>query len=301
MNITRSIFIAAIVISFAPAFASAATMGVVSGSSSIVVGQPFEVNVSFDAQGATANAIQATVTFPPGLFTLQGVNDGASPVTLWVEPPHEIASGTVEFAGIVPGGISAANSVVELILVPVASGTGTVGISDAALLANDGQGTPIPVTTSDATINVAPAPANGVVPQGPAFPYTVPQTFTPVISQNPGVYGGQYFLIFSTTDKGSGIAYYEVLETPAGSGMGENPAWAMATSPYLLQDQDLSSDIYVRAVNNAGNAIVVKVSARHPASPWRTAREVGTAAAIVVLAIVAVWFFRRRHRRRASS
>ena len=188
-----------------------------------------------------------------------------------------------------------------LVLVPIAPGAGTVGISDASLLANDGQGTSIPVTTSAATIDVAPAPASGVVPQGPSFPYTVPQTFTPVISQNPDIYGAQYFLIFSTTDKGSGIAYYQVLETPAGAGMGENPAWVTATSPYLLQDQDLSSDIYVRAMNNAGNAIIIKVPARHPASPWRAAREVGIAVVIGVLVIAIAWFFRRRYHRLRRS
>jgi hypothetical protein len=301
MTNARFIIIATVLISLVPAFASAATMGVVSESPSVVVGQPFEVDVTFDTQGVAANAVQADVTFPAGLFTLQGVNDGASPVTLWVEAPHETASGTVEFAGIVPGGVSSANSVVGLILVPVAPGTGTIAISDAALLANDGQGTAISVTTSSVSIDVGSAPASGVVPQGPAFPYTAPQTFTPVISQDPDIYGGQYFLIFSTTDKGSGIAYYQVLETPAGSGMGENPAWVTATSPYLLQDQDLSSDIYVRAVNNAGNAIVVKVPARYPASPWRAAREAGIAITIGAIVMAAAWSFRRLYHRRRRS
>ncbi len=276
--------------SLIPAFAFAATMGLVAESPSVVVGQPFEVDVTLDTQGAVANAVQAVVTFPPGQFTLQGVNDGESPVTLWITPPHETASGTVGFAGIVPGGVSAASSVVGLILVPTTPGAGAIGISDVSLLANDGQATPIPVTTSGATINVAPAPASGVVPQGPSFPYTVPQTFTPIISQDPNVYSGKYFLIFSTTDKGSGMAYYQMLETPAGTGVGQNPAWVTATSPYLLQDQSLSSDIYVRAVNNAGNAIIVKVPARHPASAWRGPWEAGIAAAVGILLIVTAWF-----------
>lgn len=302
MNTTRFIVTGAIVMALlAPAFALAATMGVVSESPSVVVGQPFEVDVSFAAQGASANAIQADVAFPAGLFTLQGVNDGASPVTLWVEPPHETASGTVEFAGIVPGGVSSASSVVGLILVPVAPGTGTIDLSNASLFANDGQGTSIPVTVSAATINVTAPPASGVVPQGPESPYTAPQTFVPMISQNPGIYSGQYFLIFSTTDKGSGIAYYQVLETPVGAGMGQSPAWVTATSPYLLQDQDLSSDIYVRAVNNAGNAIVVKVPARRPAAPWRGAQEAGVAIVIGVLVLAAALFFRRHDRRRQRA
>jgi hypothetical protein len=296
MNTTRSIFIAVIVALLVPALASAATMAVVSESPSVVVGQPFEVDVTVNTQGVVANAVQADVTFPPGQFTLQGVNDGLSPVSLWIQSPRETVSGTVEFAGIVPGGIMATSSIVGLILVPTAPGAGTIGISDASLLANDGAGTPIPVTTSGATIDVAPAPASGVVPQGPSFPYTVPQTFTPVISQNSNVYNGEYFLIFSTTDKGSGMAYYQVLETPAGAGMGQNPTWVTATSPYLLQDQSLSSDIYVRAVNNAGNAIIVKVPARHPASPWRGAWEAGIALAIGILLITAAWFLRRRGR-----
>lgn len=301
MNINRFIFIsvATAMALLVPAFAHAATMGVVSKSASIVAGQPFEVDVTFNSQGVAVNAVQADVTFPPGLFTLQGVNDGASPVTLWVEPPHETVSGTVEFAGIVPGGISSASSVVGLILIPIAPGTGTVGISNASLLANDGQGTSISVMTSAVTIDIAPASTSGVVPQGPSFPYTVPQTFTPVISQSPDVYGGRYFLIFSTTDKGSGIAYYQVFETAAGAGMGQTPVWVTATSPYLLQDQTLSSDIYVRAVNNAGNSIVVKVSARYPASLWREWDRAGIAAVLGIIVVAAAWLLRRRHHRRA--
>ena len=54
------------------------------------------------------------------------------------------------------------------------------------------------------------------------------------------------------------------------------------------------SDIYVRAVNNAGNAIVVKVPARHPASPWRVAWEVLLAATLGALVIAAAWLLRRR-------
>lgn len=284
----------------APAFA--ATMGVTAESASVVVGQPFEVDVTLDTQGEVANAVKADVTFPPALFVLQAVNDGESPISLWIEPPRETVSGTVEFSGIVPGGISGASPIVGLILIPVAPGVGTVTVSNAALLADDGQGSPILVAMAGEKIDIAPAPANGgTTPQGPSFPYTTPETFTPVISQNPNVYGGAHFLIFSTTDKGSGMAYYQVLETPAGAGMGQNPAWITATSPYLLQDQTLSSDIYVRAVNNVGNAIIVKVPARHSASPWGPLWEALIAAVIGILVIAGALFLRTRQRTRTRA
>jgi hypothetical protein len=299
LNINKFILPVVIIVSFAPACVFAATVGIVTNHQSVVVGQPFEVDVTLDAQGAVANAIQADVTFPSGSFTLQGVNDGSSPISLWIEPPHEVVSGTVEFSGIVPGGIGAASSVVGLVLVPTAPGLGAVGISGVTLLENDGLGTPIPVTTTGVTIDVAPAPANGIVPEGPSFSYTVPETFTPVISKNSALYSGEYFLVFSTTDKGSGMAYYEVLETPAGTGIGQNPAWIVATSPYLLQDQTLSSDIYVRAINNAGNSIIVKILARHRAAPWRGFDEAVIVGMVGVIVIAMAFLLRRRRRRRS--
>jgi hypothetical protein len=91
-----------------------------------------------------------------------------------------------------------------------------------------------------------------------------PDPFTPIIASDTAFFSGKYFLVFGTTDQSSGMAYYEVLEVPSGSVVGNLAQWQRATSPYLLQDQSLSSDIYVRAVDRSGNFRIVELPATHP-------------------------------------
>jgi hypothetical protein len=308
MNIPKKIiFLPFVVICVAPLVSHAATLKVVASSSSVVVGQSFQVNVALDTKGEDANAIQGEVTFPPGFFIFKGINDGASPVSLWIEPPHEISSGTVEFSGIIPGGFTgSASSVVGVLLAPVTNGTGTIDLQNVQLLRNDGQGTAIAVTTAGQPIAVAiAANASPSVLVGPVPRFTVPEMFVPIVTTDPNIYDGKYFLVFSTTDKGSGINYYDVTEVPAGTAISEHSLWATATSPYLLKDQSLSSDIYIRAVNNAGIATIVKVPARFP--PSIISRITSTSLSSVwlllflfLLVILAFYFLTRSRKKKRS-
>jgi len=67
------------------------------------------------------------------------------------------------------------------------------------------------------------------------------------ISNDKYLYDGQYFLIFSTTDKGSGVDYYTIKE---GTNLTNN-----AQSPYILQDQTQEDTIIITAYDKAGNYI----------------------------------------------
>jgi hypothetical protein len=71
--------------------------------------------------------------------------------------------------------------------------------------------------------------------------------------------GEKYYIVFSTSDKQTGISHYEVLEERT-----EDASWfsfGAATAPwvtvpgpvYILSDQTLSSIIRVKAVDKAGN------------------------------------------------
>ena len=294
------IAIAAIIAgAFQASLACAATLNVMAPPS-VAIGQPFRVDVALDTQGDDANAIQGKVVFPPSLFTFQGINDGSSPVSLWIEPPHETSSGTIVFSGIVPGGFSgSANSVVGVMLVPVARGTGVIDVQNVELLRNDGQGSPIAATTAGQTITIGSFVAASSAE--PLLSSTVPQKFIPIITQSPDLYNKEYFLVFSTTDKGSGINHYDVLEVPAGAALGKNPQWVTAVSPYLLKDQTLSSDIYVRAVNNQGGFTVVKVSARFPRNITLELALFGSVLFLVLLIVMAALILRRRRGRQRNS
>jgi hypothetical protein len=194
--------------------------------------------------------------------------------------------------------------VVGVLLAPVTNGTGTINLQNVQLLRNDGQGTAIAVTTAGRTISVTiAANASPGVLAGPIPRFTVPEMFTPVIATSSDIYGGKYFLVFSTTDKGSGINYYDATEVPAGTAIGEHSLWVTVTSPYLLQDQSLSSDIYIRAVNNAGIATIVKVPARFPPSPISRATfpSFMVLSLLLLLLVILAFYFLTHSRRKKRS
>jgi hypothetical protein len=184
-------------------------------------------------------------------------------VSFWIVPPAASSSGEINLAGVVPGGYDGpSGSLVSFILTPIASGEGDIGIATATVLANDGNGSALPVTLTRMNISVGSSIYTG---SSTAEQYSgiAPELFTPVVTSDPNVFNGAFFLVFSAIDKGSGIDHYEVLETPTNPSSRVTPSWQAAVSPYLLQDQSLSSNIYVRAVNHNGAYLVVELPARY--------------------------------------
>lgn len=286
--------ILAVGVSYAP-FVWAATLSVTTDNAAPAISQPIHVDVVLDTQGEDINAIQGRILFPADLFTLQSISDGASPVTFWVDSPSEIASGVILFSGIVPGGFTGtANSVVSLVLDPIASGKGTIRVASATLLRNDGKGSSIALTTTNRSVAISSSHYSG--PSLLAVDTFPPEPFTPVVAHDQDIYGGQYFLVFGTADKGSGIDHYDVVEVPAGRALDNATAWQTAESPYLLHDQSLSNDVYVRAVDRMGNAIVEKLPSPHAHLSFMTLTLI--VLAFVVLLLGLRWWRGRGRRRR---
>ena len=91
-----------------------------------------------------------------------------------------------------------------------------------------------------------------------------PQKFVPKIARDPNIFDNQWFIAFATQDKESGISQFQIKETrlPA-SFLPFGGEWREAQTPYLLQDQQLASYIYVRAIDKSGNKRVAMLS------PWQ--------------------------------
>ena len=104
---------------------------------------------------------------------------------------------------------------------------------------------------------------------------TPPESFIPVLVNIPDGGKGSWAVSFTAQDKISGIASYEVAEslvkidvrTDAGV---RRLLWRPAQSPFILQDQELSSHIYVKAVDNRGNYRVEYLAPQTRASWYRT-------------------------------
>jgi hypothetical protein len=268
------------------------------------LGDPQAITVQLDAQGKSINAVQAHFTFDTNSFYVSNINTGGSIVSLWIDPPvFSNTAGTVDFAGIIPAGEStSAATIITIVIVPKAvNSSGDFIFGSGQVLLNDGKGTP-------ATFSVVsnPFPLVGEKTASTTVDTQPPDPFTPQIAQDPNVFNGQYFLVFSTTDQQTGIDHYDVLEVPAGTIISPSSPWQSGTSPYLLKDQALSSDIYVRAVDEAGNFRIAELPAphSHPSIPRPQGDFlviillIGVAIASAIIFSVQIWKKQKRERLR---
>lgn len=262
-------------------------------------GDPWTIMVRLDTEGENVNALEAHFTFDTNAFSVSSISDGGSIVNLWVEAPtFSNTSGTIDFAGVIPGGESTADgAIVAIVIVPKeTNATTSFTLISAQALLNDGRGTRAKLSVVS---NPFPLVAGAVASS--TIDTQAPDPFTPEIGQDQSIFNGQYFLAFSATDQRSGIDHYEVIEVSSPS------SWQVAASPYLLKDQALSSDIYVRAVDKAGNFRMVEVLAEHPGSrAWGVWGGIEAFSVSIVLLLVIgiifwIWKWRRKKPLRDSG
>jgi len=102
---------------------------------------------------------------------------------------------------------------------------------------------------------------------------TPPEPFKLEIGQDPTVFEGKYFLSFYTTDKTSGIDYFEIKEGKRAS--------KIISSPYVLEDQTLQSKITVKAIDKAGNERISQILPPEKPFPY-------SAAILILVAIIII-------------
>ena len=190
------------------------------------------------------NAVDINIEYPSEFLKLKDWSNGNSIINLWIKEPKN-NNGIFSFQGIIPGGYNEERGLLMVLYFEsLKEGDAEIVIKDDSLvLLNDGKGTVVKTLFSSAKII-----SKFSEEEMPMLEFTEnisPEPFTPIISLSDEIYGGNYFLIFSTQDKNSGINYYEISE-------GKEP-FRIAQSPYLLRDQRLDEDIRVKAVDKAGN------------------------------------------------
>lgn len=247
------------------------------------------VSISIDTQGKSINAIEVHLGFNPDEFQVQNVSDGGSIVSMWIQKPaFSNGAGTLDFSGIIPGGYDGANGkIIAVSIVPKETDAlGGFRVVSSNVLLNDGKGTPDRTTTENSGFTIERLNTSVSPSQRDTQP---PDPFTPEIGRDPSIFNDKYFLVFSTTDQLSGIDHYEVRETPTGFGHWNVTPWQTAESPYLLNDQALSSDISVRAVDKTGNFRIVNIPARFP-SPISPSLKI--LLSFIVILLIGIFFFK---------
>ncbi|MCK9351269.1 MAG: hypothetical protein WCT49_04485 [Candidatus Paceibacterota bacterium] len=218
--------------------------------------EEFLISAYVDTEGEMLNAYEGKIIFPAQFLEGKEVRDGNSLVNFWIERPslQQPNEGKQEivFSGITPGGFSGAKGFLfSIIFRTKQSGTGTIQADRLRFLKNDGKGSPVPAHASSFSFAIS-SEISTSSPIKPILDDAPPEDFMPFISNDPNIFDGKNFLVFSTQDKDSGIDHYEVREG--------NGAFVRAESPYLLKDQSSDADIEVKAVDKKGNERTAKVS-----------------------------------------
>lgn len=135
-----------LIFSFLPNFALAASLYLSPSSGSYSVDRTFNVNINVSSSDQSLNAVQGTLIFPPEQLSVIGVSKTGSIISLWVQDPtFNNSTGRITFEGIVlnPGFIGSAGRVLQITFRGKGEGSATLSLSNASVLANNGQGSNI--------------------------------------------------------------------------------------------------------------------------------------------------------------
>lgn len=281
LQIIKYVFFTLVFFMAIPVFAS--EFSFITDSKTVFVGQQFKIDLNLNTKGESINALEGKIFFPPDLIEFSEIRVGNSIVNFWIEKPV-YQDGHVIFSGVIPGGYTFDKGLVlSVILKAKQEGNTFIKIEDGNTLLNDGNGTQSALTISNLEMNILSA--RGVVeePVIKIVDQELPDTFKPEISQDPNLFANQWFVVFVAQDKGSGIKKYEIRESKYR--FFNFSRWIEAESPYVLTDQNLTSNIFVKAVDNSGNERIIRLS---PANPiiWYTNLENWFIIVIVVIVML---------------
>lgn len=228
----------------------------------------FSAAINIDAD-KRVNAFSLAISISEPLIPCD-INEANSIINFFVDKPNwDEASRLLTFSGITPGGFQGEKG--RLLVIKLK----TSGQEDggAAILDFDKEKTKVYLHTADGiedllTLEKLRLPVVKGKENIPVkiFDNEPPEWFAPEISQDQNMFGGKYFLVFAAQDKASGIAGYFVHESTRKKEIARISAkkWTEAKSPYVLKDQKLSSYVYVKAIDKAGNERIAIVAPKHP-------------------------------------
>jgi len=257
------ILLSALFFLFSGSFVFAAEISLSAKTQEVTVGLQFQMDMSLNTDNEEINAIEGKIIFPSDILGVKEIRTANSIINFWVEKPRSDSDGQIIFSGITPGGYQGEKGLLlSLIFLPKKEGQGAVDIQEVKTLLNDGKGTEASLSVSPYQFTISPA-----VSAAPSIPPIIdkesPESFVPEIAQNPAMFNGKWFLVFATQDKGLGVDHYEVKESR--QRIFEIFAkWVTAESPYILQDQELRSFVFVKAIDKAGNERIVKMNPQNP-------------------------------------
>ncbi|MBU1178871.1 cohesin domain-containing protein [Patescibacteria group bacterium] len=246
-----------------PQMVFAALMSLDAKTTQVQIGEKFEVNLFINTAQENINAFEGRIIFTKDILNLKDIRDGNTIVNFWVEEPKN-QEGTIIFSGITPGGFNGKNGLIfSAIFEAKEVGIAKFEIKDARVLRNDGTG-------SAATLAVVPLDV--VISEGASAEIPIitkvqdtepPESFVPEVAKDETLFEGKWFVVFATQDKTSGLDHYELKENRQ-KFLTFFSRWRIAEGPYILQDQELRSYVFVKAVDKAGNERIMEINPQNP-------------------------------------
>lgn len=257
---------------FVPFVTNAATLRLDPATKEVGLGDVFVASIRVDVDKEECiNAASVSISYPPNQLRLNTLSRGESIFTLWVDESINHEVGEVHFTSGIPGGYCGhtsgdpgnTNIIGKIVFQYTGDKLGDEAevkfLPSTEVVLNDGLGTVAPLITSSLSVkSLASQNLSNEwleIVKKDTFP---PEIFTPLIIQDTTIKDSPYLIVFDTIDKQSGVEHYEIVEEdPRSFGFRFasriKAKLSMATSPYILQDQTLSSRIVIRAYDHAGN------------------------------------------------
>ncbi len=267
-------------------------------TSTVRTGERFSVDVLFDAEGESINAIEGRISFPKSSVKFIEVYGQDSVINLWILSPRLDGEGSIVWSGIIPGGFEGVLSpyyegarsgkLFSLVFEALQPSEPAFSVSNIRALKDDGIGTAAYVHSSGSSLSISGfiAPDNGTS-ASELKDEIPPSVFTPHIAQDASLFDGAWFLAFTAQDKETGVAGYAVYETKFKRDAVPENKWQNAESPYLLTDQSRKSYIHIRAKDRAGNERIVVLPPSHVYKWYESAVYWGILIVLIAAALYA--------------
>lgn len=267
----------------------AMSMSVDYSKNAVHVGDTVLLKITLNTDGKEINVIDGDITFSsPSDVT--SISTGGSIFKLWPRKPS-LERNKILFTGGTPSGVFGSSLQVFTVAVkPKTAKPIKINFENVAAHLNDGAGTRISVKSSAVEI---PVLAKGDEKDELASLFTLDETpplpFDIELGRDLSLYDGKYFISFYAEDKDSGIDMYMVKE--------EGHQEVRSGSVYVLQNQNLSGKVEVKAIDNAGNTRTQTLDLKG-GSTWKTwVKTIINGAfiiAIFVAALLVIFYFGRR-------
>lgn len=226
--------------------ANASLFSVNTNISEVKTGGLVTATVLLDSESKSINTIEGDLVYDNKSLVAERVNIGNSFISFWVEKPTVSNSGRIHFSGIVPGGLTMANSeVFSVVFRGQNAGDSKIEVGNALVYLSDGLGTQDRTIAKNIILGIVKSDTNDIekLDNTDNVP---PQGFKITRTRDGSLFDGKYFIVFSSQDKGTGIDHYNVCEYTT-------KECIISDSPYLLNYQNPFYRIIVRAYDVNGN------------------------------------------------